>query len=256
MDSRELTPGRLAVEHLSQAVRRWLRGVRQRVRTCPQVRFVRFGALQGRAPVSRVFGLDRGGAIDRFYIERFLASHAVDIRGTVLEVGDATYTRRFGGSMVKDAHVLHAVPGNPSATLIGDLATGLGIPEGAFDCFIATQTLNVIYDAARSVKTIERALKPGGVVLATLPGISQISRYDMDRWGDFWRFTSLAASRLFEEAFPQSCVHVEAHGNVLAATAFLYGLAVEDLRHDDLTVDDPDYELLIAVRAVKPPVGA
>jgi hypothetical protein len=89
------------------------------------------------------------------------------------------------------------------------------------------------------------------VVLATVPGISQIVRYDMDRWGDFWRFTSLSARRLFECGFPEGDVRVETHGNVLAATAFLQGLSTRDLRPDELNFRDPDYEVLITVRAVK-----
>ena len=84
-----------------------------------------------------------------------------------------------------------------------------------------------------------------------MPGISQIVRYDMDRWGDYWRFTSLSARRLFECGFPGGEVRVEAHGNVLAATAFLQGLSSRDLRADELDYTDPDYEVLIAVRAVK-----
>jgi hypothetical protein len=38
-------------------------------------------------------------------------------------------------------------------------------------------------------------LKPGGVLLATVSGISQISRYDMYRWGDYWRFTTLIGGK-------------------------------------------------------------
>ena len=44
---------------------------------------------------------------------------------------------------------------------------------------------------------------------------------------------------------------VEAQGNVLAATAFLYGLASEELRPAELNHHDPDYQLVIAIRAVK-----
>jgi hypothetical protein len=87
--------------------------------------------------------------------------------------------------------------------------------------------------------------------LVTVPGISQIVRYDMDRWGDYWRFTTLSARRLFEAAFPSGDVAVEAHGNVLVATAFLHGLTTRDLRPDELDYRDPDYEVLITVRAVK-----
>lgn len=213
---------------------------------------VRWGSLRRLEPVSRQFGLDRGLSVDRHYIERFLATHSLDIRGHVLEVGGDTYTRRFGGSRVTQADVLHVEEDNPSATIVADLTDAAGIPDNSFDCLILTQTLPFIYDLHAAVRTVYRILKPGGVVLATLPGISQISRFDMDRWGDYWRFTSLSTRRLFAEAFPEDRIRVEAHGNVLAAVAFLHGLAAEELTEAELAHRDPDYEVLIAARAVKP----
>src|SRR5436190_22347723 len=45
-------------------------------------------------PLSRLFGLDRGQPIDRFYIERFLQAKSDLIRGHVLEVGGRDYTER------------------------------------------------------------------------------------------------------------------------------------------------------------------
>ena len=102
-----------------------------------------------------------------------------------------------------------------------------------------------------AIVALHRILKPGGVLLATFPCISQISRYDMDRWGEYWRFTTRSAQRLFEEAFLPTNVSVESYGNVLAANALLHGLAAEELRHQELDHQDPDYQLLITVRAVK-----
>lgn len=203
-------------------------------------------------PVSRVFGLDRGVPIDRYYIEDFLSRNRADIKGCVLEIGDSTYTRKFGGLGVERSQVLHAVAGNREATLIGDLGTGQGIPSNAFDCMILTQTLQFVYEMRGAVATVSQALKPGGIVIATVPGISQISRFDMDRWGEFWRFTSRSIRMLFEEQFPRDAITVETHGNVLAATAFLRGLALEELTRDELEHGDPDYELIICVRAEKP----
>jgi hypothetical protein len=37
-------------------------------------------------------------------------------------------------------------------------------------------------------------------------------------------------------------VSVERHGNVLAASALLYGLTSEDLNRNELDFRDPDYE--------------
>jgi hypothetical protein len=213
---------------------------------------VRWGNLRRLTPVSRVFGLDRGQAIDRYYIERFLQKYNADIRGCVLEIGDSTYTRQFGRQQVTCSEVLHATSGNPTATVIGNLETAEGLPQEGFDCVILTQTLPFIYDTKAAVANIYAALRPGSVLLATLSGISQISRYDMERWGDYWRFTSLSARRLCEEVFPPANVTVEAHGNVLAAIAFLHGLASHELREQELDFRDPDYEVSITVRAVKP----
>ena len=196
-------------------------------------------------PVSRVFGFDRGTPIDRYYIERFLEHNKPDIRGRVMEVGSASYTKRFGAN-VQQVDVLHA-------TLVGDLATGVGIPQSTFDCIILTQVLPFVFDVVSGVKTCHRALKPGGIVLATVPGISQISRYDMDRWGDFWRFTDLSARRLFDEAFlpDGGTVEVQTAGNVAVATSFLQGLSLEEMSPEELDPTDPDYQVIITIRAKK-----
>jgi hypothetical protein len=227
-----------ATEH---PLRKTIRALRRRIRNRP----VRWGSLRRTSPVSPVFGLDRGTPVDRYYIERFLTSHRSLIRGRVLEIGDATYTRRFGGDRVRESHVLHAVEGNPEATLVGSLESGEGIPVSTFDCIVLTQTLHVIFDVRNALVTTRRALCPGGILLATVPGISQISRYDMDRWGDYWRFTSLALGRLLDEVFGTGTSGIESFGNVLAATALLHGIAADELTAGELDHRDPDYELVL-----------
>jgi methyltransferase family protein len=207
-------------------------------------------AFPSSQPVSRRFGYDRGRPIDRYYIESFLASHRPDIRGRVLEVADDRYSRRFGGRGIERS-ILHVDADAPGATLVGDLVTGEGIPADAFDCAIVTQTLPFVYDIHGAVANLHRLLAPGGVTLVTLSGISQISRYDMERWGDFWRFTSLSALRLFEEAFHPNDIDVTVYGNVFAASALLYGLAVEDTGTDALDPVDDDYQVTLGVRAVR-----
>ena len=82
---------------------------------------IRFGNLRRVTPISRFFGVERGLPIDRYYIEQFLSTHASDIRGHVLEMGDAFYTQKFGGNRVTVSDVLHVVEGNPEATIVADL---------------------------------------------------------------------------------------------------------------------------------------
>lgn len=209
------------------------------------------GELDHLHPVSTLFGYDRGQPVDRHYIENFLLQHKNDIHGRVLEIGDNTYTKKFGGTSVKQSDILHAAKGNPSATIVADIARADNIPSSSFDCIILTQTLQFVYDLPSAVNHLHRILKPGGVLLLTVPGISQISRYDMDRWGEFWRFTTQSAQRLFEKEFSTENVEVEAYGNVLIAIALLHGLAAEELKPEHFEYQDPDYQVLITVRAVK-----
>jgi glycosyltransferase involved in cell wall biosynthesis/SAM-dependent methyltransferase len=216
----------------------------------PPVGRVRFGDLRRTVPVTGDWGLGRGLPVDRYYIERFLEEHADDIRGRVLEVGDDRYTRKFGGLAVTASDVLNTEPGQPQTTIVADLARPDQMPSERFDCVIITQTLQLIADLDAAIRALHRLLRPGGVVLASLPGISQTHHAD---WGGSWRwnFTALSARTLFEAAFPSQNISVESHGNVLAATAFLQGLAAEDLRPEELDSHDADYQVAILVRAAK-----
>jgi SAM-dependent methyltransferase len=116
---------------------------------------------------------------------------------------------------------------------------------------ICTQTLSVVWDTRAAIASLHRCLKPGGVLLLTVPGITRAITPDRYLWGDFWRFTTPSLRRLLEEVFPPGDVTVESFGNVLAAVAFLHGVASNELRRDELEPRDPDYEELIAARVVK-----
>lgn len=217
----------------------------------PPLGKVRWGELRRLEPISLSWGLDRGRPIDRYYIDNFLARHANDVRGRVLEIGDNAYTRNLGLDRVTQSDVLHIDETDPNATIVGDLATADHIPSDTFDCFILTQTLQLIYEVRLALKTIYRILKPGGVVLATVPGITPISDPEWQKcW--YWSFTTLSARRLFEEVFPADAIEIETFGNVLAATAFLQGIAAEELQPNELNYRDPGYEVAITIRVVKP----
>lgn len=233
-----------------QRAPRWLLRLRNPIST-PAPGRVDFGDLRRTQPIDRYFGWDRGTPIDRYYIERFLASHHADVRGRVLEVGDAAYTRRFGEDRVTRSDVLHVDPDAPGATIVADLAHADHIPAGAFDCIILTQTLQMIFDVQAAVATLHRILAPGGVVLATVPGISQIDRGEWsDTW--YWSFTARAVRRMFETCFAPADVTVEQHGSVLSAVGFLEGLASHELTESELAADDAAYPVFIGIRAVKP----
>lgn len=219
----------------------------------PRVGGVDFGDLRRPSPICADWGFSRGTPIDRHYTRQFVSRHASDIQGRVLEIGTNELTVQYGGKRVSHSDVLHVIDPAPPVTIVADLTAGQGLPSGAFDCVIATQTLQFIYDVHAVLRTLYRILKPEGVVLATVPGITKISPEDMERWGQYWSFTSRSARQLFEEAFPPEAVHVETYGNVLAATAFLQGVAAEELSEKELDHADRLYEMLVCVRAMKPP---
>jgi SAM-dependent methyltransferase len=237
-----------ARKYTSLETRRWI----IRITRWPPVGWVYFGSLRRVKPISREWGTERGNPIDRYYIEKFLAEYSSLIRGRVLEIGTDIYTRKFSSPQLEQSDVLHISENKPGVTIIGDLTSAVNIPNDLFDCIILTQTLQFIYDVPAVIQTVYRILKPGGSILVTVSGIAQISRYDMDRWGEYWRFTTKSILKLFEVHFPSENITVNAFGNVKASVAFLHGIAYEELRKNELDYFDPDYELLITVKATKP----
>ena len=145
---------------------------------------------------------------------------------------DSTYTERFG-SAVEVSEVLDVDPANHNATIVADLTAADHVRSESFDCVILTQTLQFIYDVPAAIREVHRMLRAGGVLLATVPAVSRVDGAAGVE-GDFWRFTHASCTRLFGDVFSLENVRVTAHGNVLAAIAFLTGLAAEELSHDEL----------------------
>jgi hypothetical protein len=203
-------------------------------------------------PVSPIFGIERGTPIDRYYIEKFLSSNKDIIRGNLLEIAENHYCRKFNNGDVLSFEVLHVDSTNKNATIIGDLTIPDTLPEKKIDCFICTQTLNFIYDFEKAIEGTYKLLNKGGYLLGTVSGISQVSEYDMDRWGDYWRFTHLSIQRVFEKIYGKGNVNVTVYGNVLATIAFLQGIVVEDLPNSAL-LDKTDnrYQVTIGIKAQK-----
>ena len=210
-------------------------------------RHVGLGDLERLTPIELDWGRSRGGPIDRYYIEQFLEVHRPDILGRVLEVGDPGYVERYGRGVTR-IDVLDINPANPRATIVSDVTRLEGMEGELFDCIVFTQVLQLVYDVRSAMRSLARVLAPNGVLLATLPGILRTA----PEKPDYWRFTALSATALAEEAFDGGEIVVETYGNVLAATAFLYGLGQNDVDRATLDVHDPAFEVTIAIRAVKP----
>ena len=232
-----------------------LRG-RARARLRPQVHRLRrlraparWGNLRRRRPFTDNFGFARGTPVDRRYIEDFLAAHRADIRGDVLEVGRALYTHRFGAPGVR-SHVVDVDPANPTATIVGDLQAPGVLGAEAFDCIVLTQTLQYFDDPPVGLATVVAALRPGGVLLLTAPSLSPVDSESYLR--ERWRFTPAGVRDVVSRAAPGASIEVTAHGNLVVATAFVQGLAAEDLRPDELDVTDERFAVVVTARVQRP----
>lgn len=184
---------------------------------------------------------------------KFLAGHKQAIRGRAAEILESSYIQLFGEGRVEKVDVLDIDQANPLRTITLDLAQTATAPEGLFDCVICTQTLYLIRNCEAAIQTLHKILKPGGTLLVTVPGICQRIPQDMmgGADGDWWRFTAQSAERLFANVFGGAQVTIQTYGSVLSATAFLHGLVQEELAREELDFHDPDYEVLVGVRALK-----
>lgn len=208
-----------------------------------------WGDLRRTDPVSRDWGYDRGVPIDRRYIEDFLAAHSSDIGGDVIEVQENDFTRALGGPRVMVSGVVDIDAGNPRATILADLRCAPELPSDFFDCVILTQTLHVIDDMPAVVRECYRTLKPGGVLLATVPAASRVC-LEYGEEGDFWRATPAGARALVEPIFGPA-VECATFGNVLTNVAFLQGLACGEVTGAEFDATDPYFPVLTGIRARK-----
>lgn len=201
-------------------------------------------------PMSRNFGLNRGSALDRYYIDRFLQENSADIQGRCLEVASDRYTVRYGGDRVTHRDVLDIDPSNTRATIVGDLRTLDNVAESSFDCIILTQVLQYIDDLPAAVSHLWRILAPHGVLLASAPCVLPLDPF-VPSGSEFWRFTTASANFLFSQKFAPEHLQITAWGNARVGMALVLGMAQQDLTGAELRETDPSVPCGLLVRAAK-----
>jgi SAM-dependent methyltransferase len=162
---------------------------------------------------------------------------------------NADYTERFGGTRVTRADVLDIDPRNLRATIVADLGEPGSLPPNRFECIIFTQTLHLIPDMPVAMANVWQALRPGGVLLVTVPALG---RHDTAEGfhHDRWRVTQTGLDWMLG-ALPSACWETTTFGNALTCAAFLYGLAAEEMQPAELEYADPQYPLIVGARAVR-----
>ena len=212
----------------------------------PPVGKANLGDLRSTTPFSRAWGFHRGEPIDRYYIEKFMSEHRDSIAGACLEIGDTRYIDQFKNDAIQSIDVLHCAEGYPSVTIVGDLVDAPHIEADQFDCIICTQTLQYVSNPLAAVETMRRILRPGGVILITVPCISQRDQDAGSDWVDKWRFTTAGMQDLLSGCFDVGDkVNIGSYGNVLSAVAFLHGMSHDEFTQEELETHDDMFELIV-----------
>jgi SAM-dependent methyltransferase len=217
--------------------RMWINGIKSRVRLTVGVQ-----------PLSYLWGFDRGVPIHRYYLEQFLQEFARDIRGHCLEFQNPGYTPRFGGSAVEKLDILHIDNTNPLATIVADLTQSNDVPSNEFDCIICTHVLHVIAELDKAVSELYRILKPGGVLLVSVPHVSMCD----PGFHEIWRFTPEGLCLVLAKAFGTGNVSVRAYGNSLTAAGEIRGLVAQEFSKATLDYHDPRFAVEVCAKAYKP----
>lgn len=200
-------------------------------------------------PISQLYGLDRGEAIDRFFIEKFLENNKDIVTGKCLELLNNDYTNKYGHD-VSVSDILDIDSNNKNATIHGDIKNLEQIPDNQYDCIILTQVLQFIDDYESAIKECHRILKNGGVILVTVPSVSRIDCASGTE-GDYWRFTEASAKYIFGKFFALENITVTSHGNAVIGAKFLLGFSQEEVSKEQLNYNDLNFPLIITVRACK-----
>jgi SAM-dependent methyltransferase len=230
---------------LSSVVRRVSVRATRRPRVQRATRPVRWGSFRRLVPLGR--GGARGAAVDRAYVEAFVARHAGDLRGRVLEVGSHAVVKPHSAA-VDRLDIVDVDPRAGDATIVADVADEGSLPRDSFDCVVFTQSLQYVRDPVAALRNVHASLVPDGVLLCSVPGVAPV---DPERADDAWRFTPVGLARLLAEVFGGDVAPVECAGNAVSATALLHGLAVEDLPAGTFDAVDARCPVVVFARAVK-----
>jgi SAM-dependent methyltransferase len=192
-------------------------------------------------PLSATYGFDRGTPIDRYYVDKFFTARRDRITGRVLEIQTTDHVRRFGSSVTSAATLDINASFHP--TYRCDLADAAIVPTGSYDCFLLPNTLCFIRDLDAALREARRIVRPGGAILATVPGFVPLTP-DVE---DYWHCSADGWAVIARRVWPDCETSVETYGNCLAAVAAMYGIAVEELTPTELDVADERYPVLVTI---------
>ncbi len=198
---------------------------------------VRWGSLRSPVPLSDVSPRAPAQGVADHYLSAFVERCAFDLAGSVLEVGGRGLAARWAGSRVDELTEV------AEATFLED-----GLPRGTFDCVLAPQVLHLVKDERAVVRALVAALRPGGTLLLTAPGLAPVLP-GPPAVGRL--LTAGALTALLGAVLPPHDVEVAVSGNVRAAVAALHGLHADEVDGKALAAVDARFPVLVTARALR-----
>lgn len=209
--------------------------------------YVRWRLGSGEKPLSYRFGLDQGMPIVHYYTDEFLTEFQGSIQGRCLEFQEDSYATRFGKGGVTQLDILHHDDSNPQATIVADLTKANSLPDNTYDCIVCTYVLNMIFDIQKAIADLHRILKPGGVLLVTVPHFAMYS----PKLEPFWRLTPHCLSVSLSNVFGEDNITLRSYGNSLTAAAQIRGVAMEELPERLLRQHDECFPVAVGAMVIK-----
>ena len=203
-------------------------------------------------------GKSAGLSTIRYYWADFLEQHRADIHGHVLEIGETTTVRLYGGDRITQADALDLAPHSPEVRVVADLSRADHVPGDVYDCFVNQFTTCVIYDIEAALYHAIRLLKPGGVLLINFWCVDFYLHRGLDMgtgeplYMHHW-FTPIGVHDLLRRlTLDEQDYTLAIYGNLLSRMAFLVNLPAVTLTPAELAHQDSGQPLLICARIVKP----
>ncbi len=133
---------------------------------------------------------------------RWLAQHAADITGVVLDIGSGSGSdkegRKYRDYFPQAAlYVTSEVSADFDVDLVLDVRNMPEVDDATYDCVFCSGVLEHVDDYQSGIDEITRIIKPGGILLLGLPFRQAIHLAPHD----FWRFTEYGLRYLLEDNF-------------------------------------------------------
>lgn len=181
----------------------------------------------------------------RYYINEFLMLYRKHVKGICVEFSPPVYRDYLIKNKRIKQYEVWNITAHEGVTVVADLQDAKSVEDNRFDSIICTHVLSAIPHPEKAISEIRRVLKPGGLILCTVPCILQ--KYAPDPV-DCWRFTIDSLKNLFRD-FKKTKYH--SYGNAATVAGSPYYLMTSHFPDSIMSYNDPTCPSILAVAAWK-----